>query len=66
MKSLLNWIRKKNNGTIAEKYDGFSDFFLRASKKEKEAVFTEVAHKANEDQQKTFREAKLKVGANLE
>ncbi len=64
MKNLINWIFKKNSGTVPGKYDGFSDFFLRASEAEKKAVFTEVAHKANEDQQKTFREAKLKVGAN--
>lgn len=64
MKSLINWIFKKNSGKVARKYNGFSDFFLHASDEEKKVVFTEAAHRANEDQQKTFREAKLKAGAN--
>ncbi|PIQ68422.1 MAG: hypothetical protein COV91_04110 [Candidatus Taylorbacteria bacterium CG11_big_fil_rev_8_21_14_0_20_46_11] len=64
MKSLIKRIFKRNNGTVAREYKGFSDFFLRASDEEKNMVFTEAARKANEDQQRTFREAKLKVGAN--
>lgn len=30
----------------------FADFFLHASKKDKEKVFTEAARRANEDQRK--------------
>ena len=45
-------------------YEGFSDFFLRAPVHEKKKVIEEAAHKANADQLKVFKEARLKVGAN--
>lgn len=39
---------------------GFSDFLNNATPEEKIKLFTEVAHKANEDQRKTMREEELK------
>jgi hypothetical protein len=38
----------------------FSDFLIHASEEEKIAVFTEAAHKANEDQMRVFTAAGLK------
>jgi hypothetical protein len=37
----------------------FSDFFTNASEEKKEAVFTEAARMANEEQMKTFKKAWL-------
>ena len=45
-------------------YEGFADFFLRASSEEKERVIREAARKANNDQFKVFTEARLKAKAN--
>ena len=47
-----------------EKIEGFSEFFLRASKKEKEKIIREVAHRANKEQQKIFTKSKLKIKTN--
>ena len=44
-----------------KEYKGLADFVLRASKVEKERVFTEAAEKANEDQLRVFKEAELKM-----
>lgn len=38
-------------------YDGFSDFFLRASEAEKRRVITEAAKMANLDQMEVYRKA---------
>lgn len=45
MKSIFGLFKKKE-----AKSDKISDFFYRASKEEKKAVFLEVAKKASEDQ----------------
>ncbi|MEK9131412.1 MAG: hypothetical protein AAB447_00705 [Patescibacteria group bacterium] len=47
-----------------EKYTGVSDFMVHASYDTKKKVFTEAARRANEDQLKTFREARLKTRVN--
>lgn len=40
----------------------FSDFFLHASEEEKNALFEEVARRANEDQRELLRRANVEVG----
>ena len=37
----------------------FSGFLLHASEMEKRAIFTEAAHKANEEQMQLFRKSRL-------
>jgi len=50
IKSLFNTGGKEESGKR-----GFADFFLNATPKEKERVFTEAARKANEDQRKFLK-----------
>ncbi len=64
MIKLLKSIFKGKETEGPEKYKGLSDFFMRASADEQKKVFTEAARRANEDQSKIFREAKMKVGVN--
>lgn len=42
-------------------YEGLADFFLHAPVDEKKKVIKEAAHKANEDQLKVYKEARLKT-----
>jgi len=44
-----------------EKSGRFSDFFLHASEQEKERIFKEAAHKANEEQRELFLQSHLKT-----
>lgn len=39
----------------------FSDFFMHASEEKKEAIFTEAAHRSNEEQMRTFEKARLET-----
>ena len=64
MMKLLKSIFKRKETKGPEKYKGLSDFFMHAPADEQKKVFTEVAHKANEDQSRIFREARMKVGTN--
>jgi len=41
------------------KHGSFSEFFLNASEKEKEAVITKAARRANEEQRKVFEESQM-------
>jgi hypothetical protein len=41
------------------KNESFSEFFLNASEKEKEAVITKAAKQANEEQRKVFDESRV-------
>ena len=41
------------------KNESFSEFFLNASEKEKEAVITKAAKQANEEQRKIFDESRV-------
>ncbi len=41
----------------------FSDFFLHASDKEKEAVLIRAAHEANKEQMRVFTTSRLKAEA---
>ncbi len=47
----------KNNHSEKPEIHSFSDFFLFASDKEKEAVLTKAAHQANEEQMRIFTAA---------
>jgi hypothetical protein len=62
IKTLTNLFRGKIEESTA--YEGLSDFFLRAPVEEKKKVIIEAARKANEDQHKVFKEARLKVKTN--
>ena len=53
-----------NLDKIVSKYEGVSGFLLYASKAEQILVFSEVAQKSNEDQMKTFREARSNFAQN--
>lgn len=64
MMKLLKSIFKGKETEGPEKYKGLSDFFMHAPADEQKKVFTEAARRANEDQSKIFREAKMKVEAN--
>lgn len=55
---LLDFFRKAEK---IEKPGRFSDFFLHAPEKEKEAVLREAARKANEEQRKVFTESQFKI-----
>lgn len=48
---------KKNIPNITKKYESLSDFFMNAPADEQRRIFTEAAHRANEDQMKIFKEA---------
>ncbi len=64
---MLNVFRnlfKKEKPKEIREYTGLSDFFVHASSDEKKTVIREAACKANEDQLKIFRAAKLKTGSN--
>ncbi len=64
---MINKLKKLFKGKEIEgpeKYKGLSDFFMRAPADEQKKVFTEAARRANEDQSKIFREARMKVEAN--
>lgn len=50
MKSIFGLFKKKETTS-----DKVSDFFYRASKEEKEAVFLEVAKKASADQRELLK-----------
>lgn len=63
LKAITRIFRGKKEEETRE-YAGFSDFFLRAPVNEKKKILTEVAHKANADQLRAFREAQLKVKTN--
>ncbi len=43
------------------KYSGLSDFMLNATPEEKIEIITKAAQSANDDQQKVFEDARLKV-----
>lgn len=60
MIKMLKNIFKRKNDELAE-YKGVADFFLRAPDDLKKKVMTEAARRANEDQSKIFREARMKV-----
>jgi len=47
--------------SIAGKYNSISDFFRHASESEKMKIFTAAAKASNEEQLKTFNEAKIKL-----
>ncbi len=64
MQKLKNLIFRDKKIEGLEKYSGVSDFFLHASDDEKKRVMNEAARKANEDQLKVFRAAKLKAQSN--
>lgn len=55
---LFNLFRKTKQ---KEKSGSFSDFFLHASEKKKEAVLREAARKANEEQKEVFLKSHLKA-----
>lgn len=50
MKSIFGLFKRKD-----EKSDKIADFFYRASKEEKKAVFLEVAKRASEDQRELLK-----------
>lgn len=56
MKTLKNIFKGKKT-EAPEKYNGLSDFLMRAPADEQKRVFTEAARKANEDQMKVFKRA---------
>ena len=57
MKLLNLFIKNKTK----ERSGRFSEFFLHASEKEKERIFKEVAHKANEEQREVFLKSHIKT-----
>lgn len=63
MKIFANLFVGKAEGNVST-YEGLSDFFLRAPVDEKKKVIETAAHKANEDQNRVFNEARLKAEAN--
>jgi len=63
MKIFTTLFGEKAEGNVSV-YEGLSDFFLRAPVDEKKKIIEKAAHKANEDQNKVFNEARLKVEAN--
>ena len=64
MIQVLKDLFKKRETKTSEKYKNLSDFFVHASVNEQRKVFTDVAHRSNEDQLKVFKEAHLKIGSN--
>ncbi|GEM_PF-859846 len=61
MRNLLTSLFAGKTKGSTPTYEGLSDFFLRAPVDEKKKVIKEAAHKANEDQLKVFKEARLKT-----
>ena len=47
-----------------EKSGTISDFFLHATEKEKEEVFSEAAHRANDEQMEVLLKSQLKAKGN--
>lgn len=57
MKKMLKKLFAGKKNTDLSQYNGFSDFFLRASENTKKEVIAEAARKANEDQMKIYKQA---------
>ncbi len=64
MIQVLKSLFKKREIKTSKKYKSLSDFFANASVSEQRKIFTDVAHRSNEDQLKVFKEAHLKTRAN--
>ena len=59
LKNLLQSNEPAVRTPYVREYKGFSDFLRNASNKEKIAVFTEAARRANEDQRSTLERARV-------
>jgi len=64
MEILNKIIRVFKKGRTEKKISKFSDFLINASSDEKIRLFTDVAHRANEEQREIAKKASLKLKSN--